>query len=88
MKNKTVAIYARVSTGQQKADMQIRELRTRPSMKSISCKPAEVALFCQHESYIPAENRPIAPRFTRDKVPFTERSDPGELGFVLSTGDM
>ena len=28
MKNKTVAIYARVSTGQQKADMQIRELRS------------------------------------------------------------
>ena len=27
MKNKTVSIYARVSTGQQKADMQIRELR-------------------------------------------------------------
>lgn len=28
MKNKTVAIYARVSTGQQKADLQIRELRS------------------------------------------------------------
>jgi len=28
MKNKTGAIYARVSTGQQKADMQVRELRS------------------------------------------------------------
>jgi len=41
MKNKTVAIYARFSTGQQKADMHIREIQNFVSISDVAGCPSK-----------------------------------------------